>query len=55
MNYIDFLVLVHKFNLQVSDDDINQYIEERVSGYYLADEISRTYRGMMIAIDVGAG
>jgi len=26
-------------------------IEEQVSGYYLADEISGTYRGMMIAID----
>jgi hypothetical protein len=27
-------------------------IEEQVSGYYLADEISATYRGMMIAIEV---
>lgn len=26
-------------------------IENQVSGYYLADEISGTYRGMMIAID----
>jgi hypothetical protein len=26
-------------------------IEEQVSGYYLADEISGTYRGMMIAIE----
>jgi hypothetical protein len=26
-------------------------IEEQVSGYYLADEISGTYRGMMIALD----
>ncbi len=26
-------------------------IEEQVSGYYLADEISATYRGMMIAIE----
>jgi hypothetical protein len=26
-------------------------IKEQVSGYYLADEISGTYRGMMIAID----
>ncbi len=26
-------------------------IENKVSGYYLADEISGTYRGMMIAID----
>jgi len=26
-------------------------IEEQVSGYYLADEISATYRGMMIALD----
>jgi hypothetical protein len=26
-------------------------IEKQVSGYYLADEISGTYRGMMIAID----
>jgi hypothetical protein len=26
-------------------------IEEQVSSYYLADEISGTYRGMMIAID----
>jgi hypothetical protein len=26
-------------------------IENQVSGYYLADEISRTYRGIMIAID----
>ncbi len=25
-------------------------VEEKVSGYYLADEISGTYRGMMIAI-----
>ena len=26
-------------------------IEKQVSGYYIADEISATYRGMMIAID----
>jgi hypothetical protein len=26
-------------------------IEKQVSGYYVADEISATYRGMMIAID----
>jgi hypothetical protein len=26
-------------------------IEDQVSGYYLADEISGTYRGMMIAIE----
>ncbi len=26
-------------------------VEEQVSGYYLADEISGTYRGMMIALD----
>ena len=26
-------------------------IEAQVSGYYLADEISGTYRGMMIAIE----
>ncbi len=26
-------------------------VENQVSGYYLADEISGTYRGMMIAID----
>jgi IS4 transposase len=26
-------------------------IEEQISGYYIADEISATYRGMMIAID----
>lgn len=26
-------------------------IEKKVSGYYLADEISGTYRGMMIAIE----
>jgi hypothetical protein len=26
-------------------------IEEQVSGYYLAEEISATYRGMMIALD----
>ncbi len=29
----------------------SQVIEEQVSGYYLADEISGTYRGMMIALD----
>jgi len=29
----------------------SKVIEEQVSGYYLADEISGTYRGMMIAID----
>jgi IS4 transposase len=29
----------------------SKIIEEQVSGYYLADEISGTYRGMMIAID----
>ena len=28
-----------------------EVIEKQVSGYYLADEISATYRGMMIAID----
>jgi len=27
-------------------------VEQKVSGYYLADEISGTYRGMMIAISV---
>ena len=27
------------------------FIEKQVSGYYIADEISGTYRGMMIAID----
>jgi hypothetical protein len=26
-------------------------IKNQVSGYYIADEISATYRGMMIAID----
>jgi len=29
----------------------SKVIEEQVSGYYLADEISGTYRGMMIALD----
>jgi hypothetical protein len=29
----------------------SKVIEEQVSGYYLADEISGTYRGMMIAIE----
>ena len=29
----------------------SKVIEEQVSGYYLADEISATYRGMMIAVD----
>ena len=28
-----------------------EVVEKQVSGYYLADEISATYRGMMIAID----
>jgi len=28
-----------------------EVIEKQVSGYYLADELSATYRGMMIAID----
>lgn len=28
-----------------------QTVEEKVSGYYLADEIEMTYRGMMIAIE----
>jgi len=28
----------------------NQVVEEKVSGYYLADELSGTYQGMMIAI-----
>ena len=27
-------------------------VEQKVSGYYLADEISGTYRGMIIAISV---
>ena len=26
-------------------------IEDQVSGYYITDEISATYRGMMITID----
>ena len=29
-----------------------QIVEEKVSGYYLADELSATYQGMMIAISV---
>ena len=29
-----------------------QTVEEKVSGYYLADELSATYQGMMIAISV---
>ena len=29
----------------------SEVIEKQVSGYYVADEISATYRGMMIAID----
>jgi hypothetical protein len=28
-----------------------KYVDEQLSGYYLADEISATYRGMMIAIE----
>jgi len=28
-----------------------KFVDEQLSGYYLADEISATYRGMMIAIE----
>jgi hypothetical protein len=35
----------------LSGEHGTQTVEEKVSGYYLADEIEMTYRGMMIAIE----
>ncbi len=44
-------MIVSVIKAALSSIHSTKIIEEQVSGYYLADEISATYRGMMIAIE----